>query len=64
MATSWGKEKFQVLSCGGGGVMKVFSSLDRNLNAYFISKFIEIPSNNLFYVKQNYRVSNTRYQIF
>ena len=49
MATSWGKEKFEVLSCGkGGGHEGFFMSLNRNLNAYFISKFIEIPSNSLF----------------
>ena len=33
---------------GGGGHEGFFMSLDRNLNAYFISKFIEIPSNSLF----------------
>ena len=36
------------LAVGGGGHEGFFMSLDRNLNAYFISKFIEIPSNSLF----------------
>ena len=36
------------LAVGGGGHEGFFMSLNRNLNAYFISKFIEIPSNSLF----------------
>ena len=52
LATSWGEKKFEVHSSAGGwvggGHEGFFMSLDRNLNAYFISKFIEIPSNSLF----------------
>ena len=63
VATSWRKEKFEVLSCGGGWSWRFFH-VTWNLNAYFISKFDWNTIKQPFYIKQNYQVSNPRYQIF
>ena len=59
-----GKKSLRSFLAAGGGHEGFFMSLDRNLNAYFISKFDWNTIKQPFYIKQNYQVSNPRYQIF
>ena len=59
-----GKKSLRCFLAVGGGHEGFFMSLDRNLNAYFIGKFDWNTIKQPFYIKQNYEVSNPRYQIF